>query len=355
VAHRYVTCHPAACGRTVTKVRLRTDVTNPSHKNPILPPQQPSHTTMFQSQTHRFGKWTVYELTHPGTGCSLQVVPARGGCLAGLSLAGQSVLEPFPDEQSMDQMAAARNALLFPFPNRLKHGAYRLGDQVLQFPINNPETGNAIHGYCLFADMEVLDVQLEPEKAVLRLQYEDEGKHPAYPFAFRLETTYEVRIPNELVVTTRIENQSFDKMPFGLGWHPYFTLGGPIEASELTLPTAEKIEVDNYRIPTGNRTFYNAFASARPIAETVFDDCLRLAGEGLTKAFLHGPGGQLEYWQESGEGKYNFLQVYTPPSRTSICFEPMSCNIDAFNNGDGLQWLAPGGTAEMTFGCKLFK
>ena len=51
---------------------------------------------------------------------------------------------------------------------------------------------------------------------------------------------------------------------------------------------------------------------------------------------------QLLYWQETGEGKFNFLQVFIPPARNSIALEPMTCNIDAFNNKDGLQILRPG-------------
>ena len=37
-----------------------------------------------------------------------------------------------------------------------------------------------------------------------------------------------------------------------------------------------------------------------------------------------------------------FFQVFTPPHGESIALEPMSCNVDAFNNGEGLVALEPG-------------
>ena len=33
---------------------------------------------------------------------------------------------------------------------------------------------------------------------------------------------------------------------------------------------------------------------------------------------------------------FNYLQLYIPPDRSSIAIEPMTCSVDAFNNGDGL-------------------
>ena len=48
--------------------------------------------------------------------------------------------------------------------------------------------------------------------------------------------------------------------------------------------------------------------------------------------------------------KWNFLQVFTPPHRQSIALEPMTCNIDAFNNQDGLKMLAPKETLSGVFG-----
>ena len=58
-------------------------------------------------------------------------------------------------------------------------------------------------------------------------------------------------------------------------------------------------------------------------------------------------------WQETGTNKYNFLQVYIPPSREMIALEPMTSNIDAFNNKDHLIILEPGKKWSASFGFYL--
>ncbi len=55
-------------------------------------------------------------------------------------------------------------------------------------------------------------------------------------------------------------------------------------------------------------------------------------------------------WQEVGDGKYSFLQVYTPPTRDSIAFEPMTCAPDALNNKQGLIKLAPEKSVSIKWG-----
>ncbi|MCB0643138.1 MAG: hypothetical protein KDC44_15925, partial [Phaeodactylibacter sp.] len=52
-------------------------------------------------------------------------------------------------------------------------------------------------------------------------------------------------------------------------------------------------------------------------------------------------------------GKYNFLQVFTPDHRQSIAIEPMTCNVDAFNNREGLIVLKPGEAHAASFGLRL--
>ena len=39
--------------------------------------------------------------------------------------------------------------------------------------------------------------------------------------------------------------------------------------------------------------------------------------------------------------QFPYFQVFTPPHRESVALEPMSCNVDAFNNRQGLIALEP--------------
>ncbi len=49
----------------------------------------------------------------------------------------------------------------------------------------------------------------------------------------------------------------------------------------------------------------------------------------------------INIWQQTGKWKYNYLQVFIPPSKKSIAVEPMTCAADAFNNKMGLIILNP--------------
>ncbi len=96
-------------------------------------------------------------------------------------------------------------------------------------------------------------------------------------------------------------------------------------------------------IPTGRLLPEERFEEIRLIGEQVIDNCFALTGdEPVAEVLLSGPKGRLRYRQEAGPGKFPFVQVFTPPHRRSIAVEPMSCNIDAFNNGMGLWSLEPG-------------
>ncbi len=47
------------------------------------------------------------------------------------------------------------------------------------------------------------------------------------------------------------------------------------------------------------------------------------------------------------------LQVYILPARNSVAVEPMTCNIDAFNNHDGLIVLEAGQDFKAEYGVKV--
>ncbi|MCY7409991.1 MAG: hypothetical protein LH473_06945, partial [Chitinophagales bacterium] len=55
-------------------------------------------------------------------------------------------------------------------------------------------------------------------------------------------------------------------------------------------------------------------------------------------------GVRLIVGQQTGPGKLNYLVCYTPSNRDSIAIEPLTANVDAFNNGEGLTILQPGET-----------
>ncbi|MEM6378691.1 MAG: hypothetical protein AAF705_10765, partial [Bacteroidota bacterium] len=182
-------------------------------------------------------------------------------------------------------------------------------------------------------------------------QYKSKGEEAYYPFLFQFSAAFTIT-EDTFLVTLTVVNQDLDPIPFGYGWHPYFALGEGIETTELQLPELDLIGIDQRMIPTGKRYPYEDFLQSKPIGATVLDNCFATKENEDQKIQiqLKGPKGTLNYWQENHAGAYPFVQLFTPPTRKSIAIEPMTCNVDAFNNGDGLLKVEPGASSSASFG-----
>ncbi len=111
----------------------------------------------------------------------------------------------------------------------------------------------------------------------------------------------------------------------------------------MRLAAERRLILDAQMIPTGAR---------EPIAEREFtlgDQSWDDGVDGLTSPpdfAVSGGGHRLAVSFDKG---YAFAQVFAPPGRDFICFEPMTAATDALNSGDGLILVAPGGEHRATF------
>ncbi len=305
---------------------------------------------MFDIRQSAFGAFQAHTLESADGQASLTVVPGFGSCVTGLRLQGRAVLDTYQTAEEMKINRWAKNAFLFPFPNRLKHGQYRWEGQIYQFPVNDAPTNNALHGFGMDRPMEALQSSAGTDKAILVTAYRYDGSREAYPFPFELELTFTLS-ETAMSVGMKVVNTGAQSLPMGVGWHPYFQLTEQVDELYLQLPPCDMIGVDTEMIPTGKQYEYTTFSRARRIGPEVLDNCFALRQQqGRIEVLMQGGGRSLKYWQEVGEGKFPFVQLFTPPHRSSLAVEPMSCNIDAFNNGEGLWKLMPGGKAIARFG-----
>lgn len=140
------------------------------------------------------------------------------------------------------------------------------------------------------------------------------------------------------------------------GWHPYFKTNSKVDNLMLKIPAKYQIEVDPRMIPTGVKLPADSFTQLKKIGDAELDTGFIIeAQKGVATTEIYDPGYDLhvKVWQETGTWKYNYLQIYIPPSRESIAIEPMTCSIDAFNNKEGLIVLAPGQSVKASCGVKL--
>jgi len=310
---------------------------------------------MFDHYTEDFGSYEKHLLVDTQNGHSLSFVPDYGCCLLDIQVAGTSFLDGYTTPIELDLNRWGKSGLLFPFPNRMAEGRYSWQGEHYNFPINDPATGTAVHGFGMDKKFRTLRINTDENVAAVSCQYEYDGKFPSYPFPFNLSIEFSLDQEGSFEMEYRCWNMGTTALPWGFGWHPYFQVGDHIQEAHLTTPELKMVGVDEQMIPTGKRYEFNEFAAGKQIGATVLDNCFVPLAESPTslEIQLRGERGTLHYWQETGEEGMNYVQLFTPPYRKSLAIEPMSCNVDAFNNQDGLITLQPGDMARGRFGFRF--
>lgn len=297
---------------------------------------------MYELATTPFGPYRRYDVHDSATGHGFSLAPGKGATLLELRFAGRGVLDGY---QTPDELAAGKwgkSAVLFPFPNRLRDGRYAWEGQEYAFPINNADTGNAIHGFARGEVFEVARVELTTEDATIACRLDYDGRHAGYPFPCTLDLSFTISNRDDFSVSFFLKNHHTGPIPAGFGWHPYFRLADRADEHLLQLPLCDKIDIDERMIPTGAQAPYTDFVVEKKLAETVLDNCFRAdSGHLLYRLQLAGADRRLA--MVASAASFPFFQVFTPPHRESVALEPMTCNVDAFRNGDGLVSVPPGG------------
>jgi aldose 1-epimerase len=267
---------------------------------------------------------------------AVEIIPERGGAINRIRLGGIEVLDGYRDGSEILTNAWMKGMWLAPYPNRINGGTYQWNQQSYQFPINDTINQHSIHGFLMDENFPSLRFRKTENQAILAIEYRHSGNHPAYPFQFELNLQVELSFHRLEIIMAFTNLESFE-IPFGLGWHPYFTLGQPIDELKLTLPPCSMIGTNEKMIPFGKNYPYVLFQSGKAIGAEVLDNGFVLTNPpGKASFYLSNQDHRLHFWQETGPVGFNYFQIFTPSHRKSIAIEPMSCNIDAFNNGEGL-------------------
>jgi aldose 1-epimerase len=144
---------------------------------------------------------------------------------------------------------------------------------------------------------------------------------------------------NRLTVTTTVFHHNTSAIPIADGWHPYFTLGTPVDDYTLQFDSDIQLEYNADLLPTGKKITDTRFRKGCSLASIQLDNSFELATDiAAAKCILQ--NGQLQLTIEPGKN-YPILQVYIPAHRNSIAIENLSGAPDNFNNGMGLIMLAP--------------
>ena len=278
-------------------------------------------------------------------GDQVAVVTEVGATLRSYAVGDDEVVDGFGlDEPS----SAGRGQVLAPWPNRLDGGRYAFEGREGRAPIDEPERGNAIHGLVRWLPWSVASTAEDAVSLTCVLHAQ-----PAYPWRLELEIDYRLGAGG-LQVGLRATNVSDRPAPFGLGFHPYVTLGVPVEEIILSMPASRRLVTDERGLPVGEEDVIGTgfdFRAARTIGAIKLDTCyadLLRDTDGRVRARVEAEARAVEVW--AGEG-FDYLQAYTgdtlePTSRRrkAIALEPMTCPPDAFATGTDVIAIAPDAT-----------
>ena len=272
------------------------------------------------------------------------VITQVGATLREYTVHGQPVIDGF---EAGDRASDGRGQVLAPWPNRLTGGRYTFGGQRCQAPLNEPDRGNAIHGLVRWLDWtEITHTAKEVVLGcVLRPQ-------PGYEWQLSVQVGYRVT-GDGLTVSSRAVNTGGDAAPFGLGFHPYLTLGVPVDGLQLRLPTRIHLPSADPDVPPAPTSVSGTpldFSTPRLIAAARLDTAyggLDRGVDGRAVAELSDPAGRrgLRLWVAE---PFPYLMVYSGDQvarperrRRAVAIEPMTCPPNALRSGAGLITLRP--------------
>jgi aldose 1-epimerase len=279
------------------------------------------------------------------------VVTEVGATLRAYSVGEVDVVDGF----GVDEISpAGRGQVLAPWPNRLDGGRFAFDGRRGRAAIDEPELGNAIHGLVRWLPWSAVFGADDAVTLACVLPAQ-----PAFPWRLEFEIGYTLSADG-LMVTTRATNVSDVPTPFGIGFHPYLSVGVPVDEAALTLPASRTLLTDERALPVGEENVDGTafdFREARTIGPTHLDTCfagLARRSDGHVRARVESGERAVELWAEEGFG---FLQAYTgdtlePVSRRrqAIAIEPMTCPPNALVTGTDLIRLEPEATWSGTWG-----
>jgi galactose mutarotase-like enzyme len=173
-------------------------------------------------------------------------------------------------------------------------------------------------------------------RAIVARHAWDGARLKAFPFPHDVELAVTLA-PEGLTVTTTVSATAEVDVPVAFGFHPYVALPPDDRAgARVALPVRRRQLVDDRGLPTGAHEDVEPVRG--PLGEATYDDCFDRLEPG--RPFVaDGEHERLSVLPTSG---YSVAQVFAPPGKPLVCFEPMVAPVDALVTGDGLAWARPG-------------
>jgi len=295
----------------------------------------------------RCASGTQYRLER---GRSAAVVTELAATLRSYTVDGVLLTETFGDHQIPP---GASGITLAPWANRVEDGTWTLNGKVQQLDITEVSRNNASHGLLRNASYSCL----EQSGTRVVLEAPIFPQH-GYPFLARHRVAYELEESGALRVTQTLINDDAAAAPAVLGAHPYLRLG-ELAAEELTLTVRANawLETDERLIPRAQRPvgdgtdLRTGVALAGLETDKAYTELARDEAGRAATVLSGSDGRSVTLWQDRACGYVHIFATQGFEGRDkALAVEPMTGPANAFNSGDGLNWVQPGEEFSMSWG-----
>jgi len=260
---------------------------------------------------------------------------------------------------SDEEKAGSMGDVLFPFPGRVENSEYEFNGQKYKLSGLRVKDGHALHGFAKYVLWEIVD-QAESEVKLLFKMAKEEYAEKGFPFSLSLYLTYSLD-ENGLTCQAQVVNNGEEKAPFGLGFHPYYSLGEDrVDSLNLKITAQKLVEFAPNLKPTGKLIDFSGseldFSQSKKIGPLVIDNCfteLDFNTEGINKTNLSNRA-KITIWQDKN---LPYLQLYSADTigeenyRIGLAIEPQTCTGFALNMPEmGLITLEPAEKFDSSWG-----
>lgn len=269
--------------------------------------------------------YDIYVLNNRESFSRLEVVPERGGIIASWQVQGRELLYMDTERFANPSMSVRGGIpILFPICGNLPDNTYIYDRQ--SYLLKQ-------HGFARDLPWEVV-AQRTDDRASLTIALSSNAQtREVYPFDFLLEFTYTLQ-GQALTLHQRYTNRSSGRMPFSVGFHPYF-LAPDKSQLRFEVPSDEAID----QITKQPQPFFNTFDFDQAEIDWIFPHLSRQSAS-VSDLSRH-----TRITLSYGDA-FPSLVFWTVKGKDFYCLEPWSAPRNALNTGERLLYLDPNANLE---------
>jgi galactose mutarotase-like enzyme len=275
--------------------------------------------------TQNQNQYLTYCLKDEEADAYLEVVPARGGIITRWQICGEDILY-LDRERFKEPNLSVRGGvpILFPICGNLPDNTYQ--HQGRNYTLKQ-------HGFARDLPWQVSKQSSETAASLTLELNSNEATRQVYPFDFQLIFTYQLQ-GNSLKIHQKVINLSPEKMPFSIGFHPYFQVTDKTRLS-FDIPSSQYLD-------QRSKTLHSYSGH--------FDFNLEEIDAAFPQITRHQSSFSDSYHQRQiilgYDDLYTTIVFWTLKDKNYICLEPWSAPRNALNTGEHLTYLEPQSSRE---------